>query len=531
MPVLVIIAVVIGIALLVAFVVYVVFPVTVAASAVAVVVGFIMGAVVAARSIMQSEIPPGYWGKTPKLTPNEVRDGDGFESRFVDPARPNDWAWPSYFFVQFGADVSTIVESVTRVSALSYEIFKRRWSTWGDIWRWLLLPCFVVATVFSVVIWIVMFLFVFCGLPAYLIAQLARRIAIVVSGVRETYRIRSTGALAQCMEPGCYYASTSMTFMCPNRTCNAIHRDLGDPRLGVFARRCGCGTSLVVTPGAAGRDSRYRALCSRCEHPLEPGAGVNRGLLVAVIGDPSSGKTSLTSKGLRGMFAAFDKVRFPYDLANDSARGYAEESAKPGGGLPTPIAFALTGSRPTTVVHVLDAPGTYVENVEGISELSYLAHADGIVIVMSGTLLLGLAPSGSSGAGVEVVDRAIVFEKIVSRLRHSGINLKKTAAAIVITGLDQLVREGKARNADAGSTTAVATWLTSIGMGGVVRQSANEFASSHYFFVDAAGRMSAASSKSPSAVFFWVLGAIGMSLPAVAARPAAAPTEKETAAA
>src|SRR5205085_9317640 len=75
--------------------------------------------------------------------------------------------------------------------------------------------------------------------------------------------------------------------------CGIIHRDLRPGRLGVWNRRCQCGTPLPTTVRRAAAAATLTSVCSNCSRPLYERAGLAQDARIALSGGPGVGKTQL----------------------------------------------------------------------------------------------------------------------------------------------------------------------------------------------------------------------------------------------
>src|SRR5947207_3184538 len=99
--------------------------------------------------------------------------------------------------------------------------------------------------------------------------------------------------------PHCAEVTRLPAYRCPGTACGSVHTDLRSGRLGVWRRRCACGTGLPTCVLRAGR--RLQAVCPHCDADLHPRAGLATDIRIAVAGGPGVGKTSLLRDSLSNL--------------------------------------------------------------------------------------------------------------------------------------------------------------------------------------------------------------------------------------
>jgi hypothetical protein len=507
------IAVIVGLMLVLVVIVYVVLPLFLIGVVIALVAG-LFAELAAGCAVLTRSVPTGigpFEIAPPTVEPEDVRRGTSLPVR--RPSRSeNDFAWAFYLRGQYAADMQAVMESANVLSSHAVRYFSRRWLGW-NLKSPLLIFGIGLALAFSAAAVLTAGLMIAVTLPVFAIVVVGRWLLLRTVRIGQAVHRSRTGVLAQCMQSGCYYATAKPDFLCPNPDCTAVHRDLDDARLGVIARRCGCGAAMTARTTAAARSDAYTAQCPRCEHALESGAGASRGLLVAVVGAPQSGKTSIVARGLRGTLAAMRGAGRDYQLLNPIAEGYATgQTYLHGSGLPSPVPIEIDpGHRTPTVLHILDPAGSHFGTLEQVAELTYLSRADGILVVLRGLDLLGISDDGR--AQQASIDNTLGYEQMVSRLVNSGVATKRKPIAIAITGYDQLLREGKVRMQDAANSDSVRSWMEGHQLDSIVKQTELEFAEVGYFLVDAAGPIGSSKPVHPGVVVRWIADQAGIALP------------------
>ena len=112
------------------------------------------------------------------------------------------------------------------------------------------------------------------------------RVRAVAKGVRRT--------TSRC--PRCYAVTVTPSYLCTNTGCLVMHRDLTPGPLGIFRRRCACGTTIPSTVRQGGK--HLVAVCQSCRRELPKGSGTRQIMFLPVIGAVASGKTQYLSGAL-----------------------------------------------------------------------------------------------------------------------------------------------------------------------------------------------------------------------------------------
>ena len=120
-------------------------------------------------------------------------------------------------------------------------------------------------------------------------------------------------AEASC--PQCYQVMPRPAYRCPG--CSKLHRDLRPGRLGLFARRCDCGTLLPTMVLRAAW--RLSAVCQKCAKPLRAGSGTLRDVRIPIFGDTSAGKTRFLYSGLDSL-GITSRAQIPLGFPDRSRR-------------------------------------------------------------------------------------------------------------------------------------------------------------------------------------------------------------------
>ena len=125
---------------------------------------------------------------------------------------------------------------------------------------------------------------------------------------------RPLHAEASC--PHCYHVMPWPAYRCP--ACSKLHRDLRPGQLGLFARRCDCGTLLPTMVLRAAW--RLPAVCQKCAKPLRAGSGALRDIRILIFGDTSAGKTRFLYAGAGQPGQTTGRAPIPIGFPDDESR-------------------------------------------------------------------------------------------------------------------------------------------------------------------------------------------------------------------
>jgi hypothetical protein len=327
------------------------------------------------------------------------------------------------------------------------------------------------------------------------------------------------GAEASC--PACYHVTPRPAYPCPR--CSRLHRDLRPGRLGLFARRCGCGALLpTMTVRAAWK---LKATCQRCNTKLARGAGAVRDIRIPIFGDTAAGKTRLLYAGLDSLMVTADRRRVKFRLADQDSKGRAESglelirSGRDTQATPTSLPVALTAQLGSglggTLLHLFDAAGAHFRGTQMHDALAFLSHGHGLVYVLDPLSIEALqedmtrrnvsSPSAVAAGGN---DPEVAYVEVVSHLRDSGVRSQSQRLAVVISKADLLADTGVGLAED---SAAIAAWLSESGVHNLVLSARRDFSEVRYFAVAAkADRES--ERYDPGAPLRWLLGRQGLRL-------------------
>ena len=169
------------------------------------------------------------------------------------------------------------------------------------------------------------------GLTTVVLAALFALVILICAGVSAA-RIHGRRAAARGAEsswhklkraeascPHCYHVMPRPAYRCPG--CAKLHRDLRPGRLGLFARRCDCGTLLPTMVLRAAW--RLSAVCQKCTKPLRAGSGALRDVRIPIFGDTSAGKTRFLYAGLDSLVDTTSRAQIPLGFPDEESENQA----------------------------------------------------------------------------------------------------------------------------------------------------------------------------------------------------------------
>jgi hypothetical protein len=502
--------------------------------------GLVLGVVLYAIGLVQALIlepdliePPAYQAE--QVTAKPVGPGQ---------FKP-DLAWPFYPFRQARADLVRVRANIARLYRAVW-----RWPT-DAFFRglhgrrlawWFFFP--IPLTVISGLLW--------AGLAAwlcYLVYALVTTVCAMVNRavfgttawlLRGVEQRRRVVARTHAFCTRCFHLTPWPAYRCPG--CSSLHRDIRPGRLGLFTRRCECGTPLPTMPLRAAW--RLTPVCQRCGEDLPSGAGAVRDIRIPIFGDTSAGKTRFLYAALNslmltarqaGIAVSFlDQVsEEKADLGLDLIRS-GQDTVKTSAGTPAALSCRLGRRRRSELVHLFDAPGEQYRDAQAYESLRFLDHGQGLVYVLdpfsTGAVrdrLTGHNETAIRLAHAAAGDPEIAYGEVMSRLRDSGVAATTQRLAVVVSKADLLRTTGLELPVESG---AIAEWLTRARIHNLVLAARRDFAKIRFFAV-ASQDVANHRSDDPGTPLRWLLRSHGVRLPIdpASGRGNASPAPSETA--
>jgi hypothetical protein len=468
---------------------------------------------------------------TRPVTVTPVRARALLPKRRGNPPFPRDLAWPGYVVAQWRVDLATAHEGVTDVLAAGFGRISRYAS--GPDLRWLRIVCTILAQVcwltFSAgamgATWAMLALCWVVRTVAWL-AWLALGAALR-GGDLLIRRMRR--AEASC--PQCYHVNRLPAFRCEG--CGAVHHDIRPGRLGAMRRRCSCGAHLATTVLGASAQ-RLTANCQNCQTPLRPGSAVLTDIRVPLFGPVFAGKTRLMYAGLVALRDAAVARGAHMDFVDDDSRQAVQSGSRiissggdtvktPAGVLPSALTVKFTLGRRKALVHLFDAAGEFYGDRQDNSDLEFLDHAQGLVLVIDPFSLpwvrdqLGQTyPVDLVRASTAAQEPEAVYQTTARRLRDYRVRTEQRALAVTVVKADLLA--GLPPAADL-HPDRVRSWLLDAGMDNLVTCAERDFGDVRYFLVASVSAGQAGPGRSPAAPLHWLVSRAGLPLLPEETRP------------
>ncbi len=364
--------------------------------------------------------------------------------------------------------------------------------------------------------------------------------------------------------PRCFERFTLPVYECPNPACRARHQKLIPGSYGIFRRKCKCEKELLPTLYLVNRH-KLESFCPNCDHRLEEEDPTLRPALVPVIGGRSAGKTSF-QVGLLQCLQEREKrneCRISFVNADDKQQ-YDDAIAmfQQGRLLPqtlerVPKALQLnlisggaltTGAKNSSRLrlHLYDAAGEAYEDEHNLSQLTFLQHCSGIILLIDPFSIETVREqfhrelaSEPADAGASDADPDEVYSRLMEFLEQHKVRVRagsiKFPLAVVVTKRDafglgkhigqsafhhwQQVENQRAKQENrppehVTASSVVRKWLLAQNLAGVINKIESQFENCRYFSCSAFGRPPSQLEGAPftplgiDQPFLWILNAM-----------------------
>lgn len=484
--------------------------------AVAVAAGVVFAIVTAVWVLWGGGAPPPLICSPQKVSANEV-----FRRSPTGPTKAYgwDWAWPSYLPYQLAQDVKGIYATQMALLGGYWKSAFGRTASSVTIVRMLTAPLIAGSIgLFGASAFLMTTLTLVTLAIPFACAMLLRwAIIFALRGIDVAYRmvVRSS---AKC--PECYEPTTLPSFECPNSACANVHRDVRPGRLGVFVRRCGCGTAMP-TMVIRSSWSKLQAKCPSCDAALTQGAGSRRTVQIPVFGTTASGKTRFMlaatvalDQKLRSQGGTLSGSTTTAQVQLDSARQLITQranTAKTEAKLPQAFGLIAEPTEGRAVeLQLYDAAGELFDSWDSSANLRYLHSAEGMVFVVdplttpaakAALQRTGTTESVSIGHGSPTDS----YDNAVEHLRAAGSDLKQKSLAVVLTKADVLFQLPVAGDLTPGDETSVRDWLAEHDLDSLMERTRLDFGAVKFFIVDSMHSTDPGMPLSPFHPLDWLL--------------------------
>lgn len=341
----------------------------------------------------------------------------------------------------------------------------------------------------------------------------------------------------------CYGRSHLPGYRCSKSDCEVIHWTMLPGPLGLFTRRCACGTQLPNTVSKAAR--HLRPVCPYCQRDLAGGSGGRQTIQIGLIGSIGAGKSQFLETSITELARVLSDVGGTIAPLNEEAAAYLQQATsrrqqramiqKTQYRAPVGLPFLVQKERTTLELQVLDVAGEAFASWDEASNLRYLDTADGIILVLDPLALpeihdhLRRSPRANSVL-LATGDQEEAYGAAVDRLRAESVPLEKRGLAVVLTKGDILMQLPVASSIDVADSATIRTWLMDNGSDLMVKRFEKDFRDVRFFVVDSVGEPSITTTMNPWWVIDWLLAEAKSPLklgPAVLAPLTSASTSEE----
>lgn len=313
-------------------------------------------------------------------------------------------------------------------------------------------------------------------------------------------------------------------YVCPS--CGAEHVRLVPGRWGILKRECSCGKTALPTAVINGR----QRVPQRCPsgHPMSGFLGFAENLPVAIVGGPSSGKSTF----LAGALIELDDPSAAVSLEplSESRDAYSQLVEAMRAGIPpkkttderAPALVAeVQGSGRSRALYAYDVAGEVYGAEDKVRGLQFLARSSGLAILVDPFSIPRVAADRAdelTSLAQHILpsseDPMRVFERLLATLKESGADIASMPLAVIVAKADAcgIDREIETLALTVGRDQAPRAWLDANGAGNLVRAIDGEFKQVAWFSTSALGRMpipgdsSAFIPRGALAPILWILG-------------------------
>ncbi|MBL1084298.1 hypothetical protein JK359_20390 [Streptomyces actinomycinicus] len=302
------------------------------------------------------------------------------------------------------------------------------------------------------------------------------------------------GIRPACPHPGCYAPIPLALHRCDG--CGSRHAQLRPGRFGALWHVCRCGVRLPATR-LTGRN-RLSTLCPRCEDSLPQALATTRVVHAPVLGGTSSGKTMLVAAVVEGLhgWAREGELRVAYasDLGQVAQNAVNRQLERTGwahattGGPPRALMLVVSRGLRRRLLYLYDPMGESVSDAGRARTQSYLAHADGVVLLVDvladPTVRRRLGPADTERAEQarpSLQGPRETYERVTGELAALSGRRPRLPVAAVVTKRDVLDQLTSLPVPGA----RIDHWLGDIGLGALVRSLGHDFRAARYWSVSA----------------------------------------------
>jgi hypothetical protein len=368
-----------------------------------------------------------------------------------------------------------------------------------------------------------------CGLlVAMLVAVIAgiSWVLIWLLRIADAVRRRVRHASYEC--PADHERFPLPVYVCP--ACGAEHRRLVPGRWGIFKRECRCGQTGLPTTVIGGR----QRVPQRCPsgHPMSGLLGYAENLPVAIVGGPSSGKSTFLAGALVELEAPqagvyiepLSESRDAYSRLVDAMRS-GEAPEKTADDQRPALVAEIQGSGRSRALYAYDLAGEVYSAEDRVRSLRFLGNSAGLVLLVDPFSIAHVADDHAQELAGEAArvypsseDPMRVYERLLATLKEAAVQTQQMPLAVVIAKTDALGIQQEIDRLTQPSQpgSGEQAWLQANGAGNLVRAIEEDFKHVGWFSLSALGRMPDPANKTPFvprgalAPLLWILARRGV---------------------
>lgn len=475
-------------------------------------------------------------GRAPfrQLTPADVVAGDVIPGKLRGETRHFGWdmAWPLYIPYQAQEDAKGVIAETRTTAVQWWGYLGKRFKPYTNsgkgvksvalstakqspnvLWSGLLLAPLAGAVTG---LWLSIGSWLLAMLVLGTIVWLAQKAALLAMRWTDVFLRRQAKASLKC--PICYEKSDFPSYRCSNPECSIVHRTMLPGPLGLFTRRCECGTQLPNTIRSAAKS--LETVCPYCNNDLPTGSGSRHTIQVPVIGSTGAGKTRLLTAAtarlenrlaeLGGSLVPLTPEAHEYAVKSRELTSRHADTAKTPQGLPTGVPFVMKDKQGNHVeLQLMDVAGEAFNSWDSTSDLRYLDGAQALLFVFDplAPALIGRELRLRPGQSVVVTseDQEAAYGAAIDRMRAEGVALKSRALAVVLSKADVLLALPSGRKLQGYDSDSIRNWLMEHDLELLVARFEKDFRAVRYFLVDSMGERDYSDPLSPLSTIGWVL--------------------------
>lgn len=529
---------------------------------VSIIIGIARGVMIPVRVLTGKGKAP-FW----QLRPDDVVEGRAIPGKPAGPNREYGWdsAWPNYLPYQALQDGRAVGRETALITSGYWSWIREKVAAKGPgtapittsgkavvaarattrwvpraFWYMLMLPIYIgwwLGVWVSVLAWVALMALV-GGLTVF-VQQ------VVLWGYRlfDVLTRRRKKASLKCTK--CYGESTLPGYRCSKKGCDVVHWTTLPGPLGLFTRRCSCGTRLPNT--VRGAAAKLGTVCPFCGSDVTAGSGLRHTIQIPVIGSIGAGKSRLLDaatvelssviKGLGGKVTPLDDSAGAFlEAAGDRMRQHAMTPKTPDGDTPVGLPFVVQHGKAVVEAQIMDVAGEAFATWETSANLRYLDNADALLFVLDP---LGIPDVNDQFRRsrfarevlVAVGDQEEAYGAPIDRMRADQVPINRRDLGVVLTKGDILQQLPIAKKLAEPTSETVRDWLIEVGCDLLVRRFEKDFRSVTYFLVDSMTPRDQDDSMNPWWVLDWVMHTSGTAVRPGEARRAAVKAAEAAAAA